>query len=437
MRTGGPFAELNMGEHVLVVPFPGRGGRPIGFAAAQLPALRPDLESSLDLLARFAGVLLESHLIEESRSEVRTTPVLGSSRPRLEGAADALVGESEPMKRVRKLVLQVAPVGSPVLILGETGTGKELVARAIHEGSPRRKGPFIALNCGALPESLVESELFGHEAGAFTGAQKKHRGRVEQAQGGTLFLDELGEMPKAVQVKLLRFLQDSRYVPLGAEGERTADVRIVAATNQRLDAAVAEGRFREDLLFRLNVFPIELPPLRDRGYDVILLARSFVREIAERFRRSVPELGAAAEKRLVGYDWPGNVRELRNVLERSVILSGDAIDASVLPQPRPGAATKREPPAVPPPEPTPAPAAAPGGSATLPTAEVFFVGDVLRPFAEAKDELLARFEARYCEALLAKAAGNITLAARLAGMDKKNLYRKIRAHGLDAAAHKE
>jgi DNA-binding NtrC family response regulator len=373
--------------------------------------------------------VLKQDLVEEAGLEAlrpRTSP--SRSVPRESVAV--LKGESEPMRLVRKLVLQVAPVGSSVLVLGETGTGKELVARAIHDASPRRKGPFVAVNCGALPENLAESEIFGHEAGAFTGAQKKHRGKVEQASGGTLFLDELGEMPRAVQVKLLRFLQDSRYVPLGGESERSADVRIVAATNRALDAAVATGEFRQDLLFRLNVFTIELPPLRDRGVDVVALARVFAREIAERIGRPAPTLAPAAEKALLAYRWPGNVRELRNVLERAVILaSGEAIGADLVPGSKPTRVAREEA-AAPDPPATALESTEPG------TPDVFLTGDVLRPFADAKEEFVARFEARYCEAVLAKAGGNITHAARLAGMDKKNLYRKIHSHGLDAHAHK-
>jgi DNA-binding NtrC family response regulator len=428
-RTGDPWSSLGFAEPVTLVPIPGRGAGAVAFAVLEAAALADEARGALELLARFAGVILESHLVEEAGLEAlrpRTPP--SRSAPRESVAA--LQGDSEPMKLVRKLVLQVAPVGSSVLVLGETGTGKELVARAVHDASPRRKGPFVAVNCGALPEDLAESEIFGHEAGAFTGAQKKHRGKVEQASGGTLFLDELGEMPKAVQVKLLRFLQDSRYVPLGGESERSADVRVVAATNRSLDAAVAAGEFRQDLLFRLNVFAIELPALRDRGYDVIALARAFTREIAARMERPAPTLSPAAEKALLAYRWPGNVRELRNVLERAVILAnGDAIDVDLLPRARsPEAAVEaavEEPPETPPVE-----------DAAPPTADVFLVGDVLRPFADAKEDFVARFEARYCEAVLAKAGGNVSQAARLAGMDKKNLYRKMHSYGLDAHDHK-
>jgi DNA-binding NtrC family response regulator len=311
------------------------------------------------------------------------------------------------------------------LILGETGTGKELVARAIHDASPRAKGPFIAINCGAFPEHLVESELFGHEAGAFTGAQKRYRGKFELAHGGTLFLDELGEMPRSVQVKLLRFLQDSRFTPIGSETEKRSDVRILAATNKNIAASVASGELRSDLVFRLNVFTVDLPPLRDREADVIQLANAFAREVARRLERTAPVLTPAAEQALRAYGWPGNVRELRNVIERALILARDnVIDQDLLPQ-----APETRKVLV---EPQREPAAAKPRDSVAQEPGVPGPNEPLRPFSEAKDEMVARFEAGYCEDLLRRASGNIARAARLAKIDKKNLHRKLRAYGIDA-----
>jgi two-component system nitrogen regulation response regulator GlnG len=420
--------DLGLGEPLAKLALRGRSGQVVGFAAAAPAAVPAEGDQALELFARLSGVHLEAHLLEEARANLRQGRLSSTTTARPEPLA-SLVGESPPLQRVRELVRRVAPVMTPVLVLGETGTGKELVARAVHDASPRRRGPFVAVNCGALPESLVESEIFGHEAGAFTGANKRQKGKIEQAQGGTLFLDELGEMPKAAQVKLLRFLQDSRYTPIGAEGERTADVRIVAATNKDIERAMAKGELRSDLVFRLNVFSIELPPLRDRGDDVVVLARAFARETAERHGRPPCTPNAAAEAALRAYDWPGNVRELRNVIERAVLLCEDGtIEAGQIPRragvPGPVGST-----AV-------ATVVAPSEmslESLLPTGA--FQGELV-PFAEAKAQLLARFEAVYCEAALARAGGNIARAARLAKIDKKNLHRKIRTLGLDPSAHK-
>jgi DNA-binding NtrC family response regulator len=207
-----------------------------------------------------------------------------------------------------------------VLLLGESGTGKELFARALHALSPRHAGPFVAVNCAAIPESLLENELFGHEKGAFTGAHRREPGRFERARGGTLFLDEIGELPPAVQGKILRVLEERTFERVGSGEPQRADVRLVAATNRDLQAMVDEGGFRADLFFRLSVFPLELPPLRDRAEDVPLLARHLVARLAERHGLPVPELSPAGASALAGMPWPGNVRQLANVLERAVIL---------------------------------------------------------------------------------------------------------------------
>jgi two-component system response regulator HydG len=233
----------------------------------------------------------------------------------------AIVGTSAPMRRVFEAIALVAPTEATVLILGESGTGKELVAQAIHANSPRRAGPFITVNCAALPETLLESELFGHERGAFTGATERRLGRFELAHGGTIFLDEIGELTPAAQTKLLRVLQSQEFERLGGSKTLKVDVRVIAATNKDLDAAVRAGQFREDLLYRLRVFPLTVPPLRERRDDIPLLAEHFLKRYAERHRRRLRGLTPRALDLLMRYDWPGNVRELEHAIERAVILA--------------------------------------------------------------------------------------------------------------------
>jgi transcriptional regulator with GAF, ATPase, and Fis domain len=234
---------------------------------------------------------------------------------------DEIVGESEALKSVLTAIETVAPTGANVVVTGETGTGKELVARAVHARSPRAGKPLIKVNCASIPRELFESEFFGHVKGAFTGAMKDRAGRFQLAHEGTLFLDEVGEIPLAMQSKLLRVLQEGEYERVGDERTRRVDVRIIAATNRDLKDEVADGRFRQDLYYRLNVFPIEVPPLRDRGGDIALLARRFLRQLARELGRPLPRLTNDVLTRLRNYDWPGNVRELRNVLERGMITS--------------------------------------------------------------------------------------------------------------------
>ncbi len=239
-------------------------------------------------------------------------------------ATGRIIGDSSAIRAVRDLIGLVAPADTPVLILGESGTGKELVAAEIHARSSRAKGPFVVLNCAAVPETLLEAELFGHEKGAFTGAAQRKPGQFKLAEGGTLFMDEIGEAPLAIQAKLLRAIELKQFLPLGSAKPVTVDVRIIAATNREIEAFVREGRFREDLFYRLNVFPIRIPPLRDRKEDIVPIAEHFLREWkgAGRGGPAVPALGADAAAKLRSYPWPGNVRELRNVLERATILAG-------------------------------------------------------------------------------------------------------------------
>jgi two-component system response regulator PilR (NtrC family) len=231
-----------------------------------------------------------------------------------------IIGRSDPMAAVFRLIETVAPTMSTILVTGESGTGKELVARAIHFNSPRRDRPFVALNCGALPEQLLESELFGHVRGAFTGAATNKKGLVELAERGTVFLDEIAEMTPLVQVKLLRVLQERRFRRLGGLEEVEADIRIIAATNQDLAKLVAENRFREDLFYRINVIPIHLPPLRERREDIPLLADHFLGRYRQQMGKQVTGISGEALALLAAYRWPGNIRELENVIERAVAL---------------------------------------------------------------------------------------------------------------------
>jgi transcriptional regulator with GAF, ATPase, and Fis domain len=232
-----------------------------------------------------------------------------------------IIGQSAALRQVLRDVEQVAETDATVLVLGETGTGKELIAKALHESSARRDKPLVKLNCTALPASLIESELFGHERGAFTGATRKREGRFAMAHGGTLFLDEIGELPADLQAKLLRVLQEGEFEPVGSSQTRKVDVRIVAATHRDLRAAVQEGRFREDLFYRLNVFPIHLPALRERVEDIPLLVEAFAERFAKRLGRVIAPASPECIRRLQAYRWPGNVRELQNVVERAVIAS--------------------------------------------------------------------------------------------------------------------
>jgi two-component system, NtrC family, response regulator HydG len=244
----------------------------------------------------------------------------------------AIIGTSEPMRRVFEAIALVAPTEATVLIQGESGTGKELVAQAIHANSPRRAGPLITVNCAALPETLLESELFGHERGAFTGAMERRLGRFELAHHGTIFLDEIGELTPAAQTKLLRVLQSQEFERLGGTHTLKVDVRVIAATNKDLEAAVRAGQFREDLRYRLQVFPLTVPPLRERRDDIPLLAEHFLKSYAERHRRRLRGLTPRALDLLMRYEWPGNVRELEHAIERAVILArGEHLTPEELP----------------------------------------------------------------------------------------------------------
>lgn len=264
------------------------------------------------------------------------------------GSRAEVIGRDGGLKEACEMARLVAPLNSPVLILGETGTGKEVVANAIHEASARAKGPFVKVNCGAIPESLIDSELFGHEKGSFTGAEARRIGRFERAHLGTIFLDEIGELPPEAQVRLLRVIQEREIERVGGSGAVPVDIRIICATHRDLGAMMSEGAFREDLFFRINVFPIVIPPLRQRKQDIPLLAEYFLeRKSRELGLRRVPGIGGGELEALMEYDWPGNVRELQNIIERALILSKEdkLAFAALLPgrAPRAGEAEERGP----------------------------------------------------------------------------------------------
>ncbi|RMG21520.1 MAG: sigma-54-dependent Fis family transcriptional regulator [Deltaproteobacteria bacterium] len=313
--------------------------------------------------------------------------------------AGEIVGESEKMKAVFETIRKVASTDASVHIHGESGTGKELVARALHKLSPRRDGPFVKVNCGALTETLLESELFGHEKGAFTGAIKRKLGRFELAHGGTIFLDEIGDVSPNLQLKLLRVLQEREFERVGGEQTLKVDVRVISATHRDLKQEVEEGRFREDLYYRLHVVPIVLPPLRERGDDVLLLARHFAATIGERMGRRARTFSEEAEQLLLKYPWPGNVRELENVVEQALVFAeGDRIEVEDLP-----AFLKERP---------------RGDLLALPT------GNVPLP------EILEDLERQLIERAYEKAKGVKTETARLLGIKTSALYYKLDKYGI-------
>ncbi len=250
----------------------------------------------------------------------------------MEWQSSGIIGQSTTLSDVFKVLMKVAPTESTVLVTGESGTGKELLVRALHAHSERAAKPFVPINCGAIPKELLESELFGHEKGAFTHAIRSRPGRFELGDGGTVFLDEIGEMDLSLQVKILRVLQEKEIERVGGSGIKKVDVRIIAATNRDLEQEVAAGRFREDLYYRLNVIPLHLPPLRERGGDVLLLVRHFLQNFCKKKKRNILELSPVTARILVAYPWPGNVRELENFMERlSILVDGDIVQLEDLP----------------------------------------------------------------------------------------------------------
>jgi len=321
-------------------------------------------------------------------------------RARLAGVEQPIVGQSPSLRATLDIIRQAAPSSATVLLLGESGTGKELFARALHEHSPRAQGPFVPINCAAIPETILESELFGYERGAFTGAVQRKEGRIERAQGGTLFLDEVGELTPSVQVKLLRFLQDGQIERLGGTGAVKVDSRVVAATNQDLASRVREGKFREDLYYRLNVIQVVLPPLRDRIEDVPILAEHFIGRYAAKNGKTIRGLTRAAFAALEAYPWPGNVRELEHAVERAVVLSrGAEIDVDDLPESVRSSGAARA-----------AGLASPMEGRTLSV-----------PLGTSMEEI----ELRVIRETLRQTKGDKNLAAQLLGIAARTIYRKL------------
>lgn len=323
---------------------------------------------------------------------------LRRSRP---GAAPAgIIGNSAPMERLLTLVERMARVDSAVLLVGESGVGKELIARALHERAVHRSGPFVAVNCAALPEALLESELFGHVRGAFTDARSSRPGLLAQARGGTLLLDEIGDLPMPLQPKLLRVLQERKVRPVGGDVEQDVDVRVIAATHRDLDALVKAGRFREDLLYRLDVLRLDIPPLRSRGADILTLAHVFLQRHAHAHQVEVPRLDPEVARILLQHSWPGNVRELQNAMERAMALCEDGwVRPSDLPPRLQRLAVSPD-------------ASSDGLDAEeLPT--------------------LARVEEAHIRRVLRAVDGNRSRAARILGLDRKTLWRRLKALGED------
>ena len=336
-----------------------------------------------------------------------------AAMPEVESAAsqaDQLIGRCPAMQGVYKGIGRVAATEETVLILGESGTGKELVARAIYQHSKRAEKPFVAINCGAIPENLLESELFGHEKGAFTGAERKRIGKFEQASGGTIFLDEIGELPPLAQVKLLRVLQEQVFERIGGNETVKTDVRVVSATNVDLDGAIAAGRFRKDLFFRLNVFTIAIPPLRERGEDLDLLVEYYVRRFANELGSPVREVHAEAMAVLRAYPWPGNVRELQSLLKQAIVQARGPV---LLPDFLPAQVSTRP--------------AAPSDTFDWDS----FVGEKIAAGSETLfAESLARMEREVLVRVLQHTAGNQLKAARILGITRGSLRTKIRALGI-------
>ncbi len=332
-----------------------------------------------------------SHLVARALEQRRLRDENAQLREAIDDlvGADQIVGNSPPMRKVLELVEHVAKTDATVLILGESGTGKELIARTIHANSKRRYSPMIAVNCGALPDSLLESELFGHEKGAFTGAQGRRKGKIELADGGTLFLDEIGTVDAKMQVDLLRVLETKELTRVGGVHPVNVDFRTICATNLNLERAVAEGRFREDFYYRINVFTIELPPLRERRSDIPALTRYFLERFARQMDKRITGISPAAMELLATYDWPGNVRELSNAIERAMVIGKPPL---IQPEDLP---------------------------LRKPTTAVIDSG-----------QSLADIEKRHIAAVLERTGGNITQTAEILKVDRVTVYNKMKKYGL-------
>ncbi|MGD0871577.1 MAG: sigma-54 dependent transcriptional regulator [Bryobacteraceae bacterium] len=379
--------EIPFGERPVVIVISGHGSIEAAVKATKLGAfdfLEKPLSIQKVTVVVKNGLEHRSLLIENSRLK-------GDS-----GARWRIIGESVPMKALRQQLTLMAGTNGRVLIYGESGTGKELVAHALHSLSPRAAEPFVEVNCAAIPEELIESELFGHNKGSFAGAQEAKIGKFQKADAGTLFLDEVGDMSLRTQSKVLRVIEEQRFEPVGASESVQVDVRVVASTNKNLDDEIEHGNFREDLFYRLNVIPFNVPPLRDRREDIPLLAEHFLREFTTAYGRKPKELTAEAFKVLAEYHWPGNVRELKNLIERIVILNPQVrVDARHIP---------------------------------------------LNPSKRQPDRSLDRFgslqevreaaEREYILKKLEETNGNVTRTAELLGLERSNLYRKMKTLGI-------
>jgi len=367
-------------------------------------------EIAVDAMKRGADDYIAKGRMQIDELEMRIARVLRQQKLEVENVSlrkqldskfgiENIIGQSPAMHEVFEIVQQVASSRATVLLQGESGTGKELIAKAVHHLSPRAKQPLVSVHCAALAPTLLESELFGHEKGAFTGAHERRIGRIEQAQGGTLFLDEIGEIDASIQIKLLRFLGERTFERVGSGKTLTADVRLIVATNKNLEDMVKAGTFREDLYFRLNVVPIKLPPLRERAGDVVLLAQSFLREFAKENGKAISEFTADALELLMNYPWPGNVRELRSAIERAVVLCrGEKISARDLPESVRGEM-----------------------SAGSDPQRMLARGDLT--VTEAEKQLIIR--------ALKETQGNRTRAAKKIGMSRRTLHRKLHVYHLE------
>lgn len=392
-------AVKNHSPHLPVIVLTGHGTMTAAVEAIRAGAYdfitKPvELHTLLLVIERAVSYFRTQEEVRLLREELKKTQVMGR-----------LLGKSEAMLRVYDLLGRVKDADSSVLIVGESGTGKELVARALHEESVRAREPFVAINCAAVPAHLLESELFGHVRGAFTDARQSRQGLFLEAGAGTLLLDEVGEMPQDMQAKLLRVLQERRVRPVGGNTEVPISARIVAATNRNLETEVLEGRFREDLYYRLNVVQIQIPPLRERGNDILLLAQCFIEQLAARMGRPIEGLTSEAAQRLLDYDWPGNVRQLHNCMERAVTLTQHS---KITP-------------------------------ADLPEKIAKFQG-FSRPEIQLDPEFVLPLDTivdRYIDRVLHLCDGNKSQAARLLGVDRRTLYRKLEKKQEEEAREEE
>jgi DNA-binding NtrC family response regulator len=372
----------------------GGGVRVLLAAAGPDGAALATRSGAVDVVTKpFNAAELQFRIARAAAADVRGD----KRRPR---KSDVLIGTGPWIKELYDRVAMVASTDVTVAIFGESGTGKELVARTIHNTSPRHDAPFVVVNCAAIPEALLEDELFGHVRGAFTDATRDRDGLLAAADTGTLFLDEIGELPMSLQAKLLRVLQSQEFRRIGDDQDRRVDVRIITATNRDLDQLVASGNFRQDLYYRINVFPMHLPPLRDRPEDIAILVHHFLLKYRARLGKPIDTIAPEALAKFSSYDYPGNVRELENKVHQAmVVASGPTVEASDVAIRVTRAATARI--------------------------------DIERPFRELKQEVIDSFERSYLTELLRVHQGNLAAAARAAGMDRKNLWALVERHGLD------